>query len=563
MDEQQNHQNLNSDLESIYSFDSVATNERLLDRLDFDTASVRSNKSTNYRDRSLDSGNGQLNPKSSRYHDVNYYNNYLNQNRHNDLSSIVKLRNQDRHNARSQNSSGRDVTGNNLKFSSSRYNTASPNINTRDTNSYAKLKTIPKHSSFFANNATSEDISSEIVSLNYKSVEDLPASSSSSAIKSSNKDMFNHYTDDLAKTTSKLSLYPSNQTRPPPHLFQTQQRSVSGSSMTSNSSIPSNNSIDHPDIDFGTKPSHSASIPSQPLRMFTSRDEIFMLSRGNSHDNIKNEEQSSQISQPQIQTQLTQSTFHKSNSRSADLTPKEKSIIALELRSKGNHRESSYQLQILANDPFNYPKAMYHYAIALKYGYGLKQNYASSVKWICKCILVSTVDGKGNHETEQQLKSNLIVKLNKITPTEIVDLIIKDLRNTFETDPYGNGSNPESLYLTFKKFDKNQINRIISNNKSKSDVLALSYYELGKYLLSNNIQMSKDDEMNGIICLSKSASLGNVDAMEQLGEIWTTKTKNHKKDLFKAAAWLRSSELFGVKSIGNSWIYKDKYLNCS
>ena len=37
------------------------------------------------------------------------------------------------------------------------------------------------------------------------------------------------------------------------------------------------------------------------------------------------------------------------------------------------------------------------------------------------------------------------------------------------------------------------------------------------------------------------------------------KNPNLIKDLNKAAAWLRLAELLGVKDIGNSWIYKDKY----
>ena len=33
---------------------------------------------------------------------------------------------------------------------------------------------------------------------------------------------------------------------------------------------------------------------------------------------------------------------------------------AMELRGLGNHREASYQLQIAANEPYNYPRAMFY-----------------------------------------------------------------------------------------------------------------------------------------------------------------------------------------------------------
>ena len=51
--------------------------------------------------------------------------------------------------------------------------------------------------------------------------------------------------------------------------------------------------------------------------------------------------------------------------------------------------------------------------------------------------------------------------------------------------------------------------------------------------------VTNKDETNGINCLSKAGSMGYIDSMVQLGEIWCSKTKNRKKDLTKAAGWLR------------------------
>ena len=227
---------------------------------------------------------------------------------------------------------------------------------------------------------------------------------------------------------------------------------------------------------------------------------------------------------------------------------------AMELRGLGNHREASYQLQIAANEPYNYPRAMFLYAMALKFGQGVKQNYRHSIKWLTKCILLSSL-----HITLANI-SVVLEKLNALTIEDLIKLIMKNLTNTVDKDPHKNGQDPLILYPIFKALTKNQIAKVINISKIKGDVVAASYHELGNYLI-NGWGVTNKDETNGINCLSKAGSMGYIDSMVQLGEIWCSKTKNRKKDLTKAAGWLRLSEIFGVKSIGNSWIYKEKYMN--
>ncbi|KAI5951252.1 hypothetical protein KGF54_004326 [Candida jiufengensis] len=555
MNDQQ--QNLNSDLDSIYSFDSVATNERLLDRLDFDNASVS--------DRSIDSYNIDQKRKSQislnpRHNSVGYYNNYLNQVDNSNLNSIVKLRNQNQRSNSFKNINNQYINNNSYNNNINNYKQSNDHTKTnslsRNDLEDARLRSVSKNFISTTVNPKLDRITHEVASLKYDSIDDLPTSSSS------NNHLKNNNTkttgsdkslEDLTKNASKLSLYPPGQSRSP-HLFITQHRTTSGSSITSDSSNNSFNSSNH------NQQSTSTTRPQQ-LRMFTSREEIPTISK-NSSGNDNNDTEISEIRLQESPNIKHSSLTNLQTSRTLDLSPEERTNIALELRKQGNQREASYQLQIAANEPFNYPKAMYHYAVSLKYGYGVKQNFSSSSKWICKCILISSVNIK-NDESDQHTISVLVNKLNKLSHSEIMNLILSTLENTKNSDIYNNGSNPEEMYLIFKQYDKLKINHVISINKNKSDVVALSYYELGNFFLGGLISNSKDDEINGIICLSKSASLGYIHAMEQLGEIWTNKTKAHKKDLAKAAAWLRSSEIFGVKSIGNSWIYKDKYLNGS
>ncbi|RCK61071.1 Protein DSF2 [Candida viswanathii] len=228
--------------------------------------------------------------------------------------------------------------------------------------------------------------------------------------------------------------------------------------------------------------------------------------------------------------------------------PDHRTNYALQLRSVGNHREASYQLQIAANEPNNYPKAMFLYAMALKFGQGVKQNDRHAIKWLTKCILLSSLSINAHNI------SIVIEKLNGLPLDDVVKLIMKNLRNTVDKDVHQNGQDPLILYPIFLKLTKTQIAKVVSISRSKGDIVACSYHELGMLLINGCGQ-----EEDGICCLQKAGSMGYIDAMVKLGEIWSQKTKTHKKDLNKAAAWLRLAELLGVKDIGNSWIYKAKY----
>ncbi|KAK6202399.1 uncharacterized protein RJT21DRAFT_1797 [Scheffersomyces amazonensis] len=237
-------------------------------------------------------------------------------------------------------------------------------------------------------------------------------------------------------------------------------------------------------------------------------------------------------------------------------SPGSRTKLALQLRSLGKHREASYQLQIAANAPFNFPQAMYLYAVALRLGQGVKQNDLHAIKWLCKCIM-----SHSSHlqTASQSAVSSFMDKLHQSPPQNLISSIIRNLDNTVDRDYYKNGNDPILLGTLFAKLSKVQIAKVITVNKNQTDILALCYYELGNFLM-NGYGLEFKDEINGIKCLAKAGSLGHIPSMVLLGEIWSNKTKNHKKDLYQAAAWLRLGEIFGVKSIGNSWIYKDKYL---
>ncbi|CAH2352460.1 hypothetical protein CLIB1423_06S06942 [[Candida] railenensis] len=231
-----------------------------------------------------------------------------------------------------------------------------------------------------------------------------------------------------------------------------------------------------------------------------------------------------------------------------DLTPSARTNWAQELRNAGNHREASYQLQLAANIPNNYPKAMYLYAMALRYGQGVKLNERNSIKWLLRCLLVV----QNTTDTQSQSNNDYVSKLVDISPEDLVLIMNRYITSEPEVDPI-------QLYDYYSKLPAAQLTKLITSIKSQSNIIASTYHEVGNCLI-NGWGLQTKDEMSGILYLSKAGSMGNIASMAQLGEIWSSKSKLHKKDYFRASAWLRLSELFGTKSIGNSWIYKEKYI---
>lgn len=222
---------------------------------------------------------------------------------------------------------------------------------------------------------------------------------------------------------------------------------------------------------------------------------------------------------------------------------------ALAIRAQGNHREASYQLQTLANAPYNYPKAMYLYAKALKIGQGVKLNEAHSNKWLCRCILTSYI--AENSSPDSQAFTSYMSKLANLLPEILLEMVKINLA--------GQKYDPFVLMETFQALSQAALNKITQMNSSDKNIVGGAYALLAEALLKGQ-GMARKDEVTGRLFLEKSASLAYADSMTTLGELWCSKTKQFKKDYHIASAWLRLGELFGKKDIGNSWIYKSKYL---
>ena len=227
----------------------------------------------------------------------------------------------------------------------------------------------------------------------------------------------------------------------------------------------------------------------------------------------------------------------------SELSPQERTRIALSLRSVGKNREASYQLKLAADVPNYYEKAMFLYAMALRFGNGVKQNDRQALKWLCRCVLVKLCTSSGK----------VFEQIRDLEPEEMINFILLELKDVDNIDA-------NKLYESYSKSLNAHNTRQANIAKLQLDFIAASYHEIGNSLI-RGWGLAMKHEMKGLMFLTKAASMGYVDSMVRLGDIWCTKSKNRKKNNYKAASWHRLSELFGVKSIGNSWIYKEKYLD--
>lgn len=227
----------------------------------------------------------------------------------------------------------------------------------------------------------------------------------------------------------------------------------------------------------------------------------------------------------------------------SELSPQERTRIALSLRSVGKNREASYQLKLAADAPNYYEKAMFLYAMALRFGNGVKQNDRQALKWLCRCVLVKLRTSSGK----------VFEQIRDLEPEEMINFILLELKDVDNIDA-------NKLYESYSKSLNAHNTRQANIAKLQLDFIAAAYHEIGNSLI-RGWGLAMKYEMKGLMFLTKAASMGYVDSMVRLGDIWCTKSKHRKKNNYKAASWHRLSELFGAKSIGNSWIYKEKYLD--
>ncbi|KAL2859944.1 uncharacterized protein BJX67DRAFT_335757 [Aspergillus lucknowensis] len=173
----------------------------------------------------------------------------------------------------------------------------------------------------------------------------------------------------------------------------------------------------------------------------------------------------------------------------------------IELHEKGSLNESTYHLRIAAKQ--DHPVGMLLYALACRHGWGMRPNQQEGVRWLRKAM-----DSVG-------------LELNS------------------DADPSVSAKSREL-------------------QKAYRAQFALSVYELGVSHL--NGWGIEQDKALALRCFETAGRWGDADALAEAGYCYAEGV-GCKKDLKKAAKFYREAESKGMSMVGNSWIYKDKYMS--
>ena len=197
------------------------------------------------------------------------------------------------------------------------------------------------------------------------------------------------------------------------------------------------------------------------------------------------------------------STIRGKPSGSAEITAQEHCDIGLELHEAGELLKSTYHLRLAARSGL--PEAMFWYGLACRHGWGMRENKAEALQWLRRAV------DSGQLEVA-------------------------------EDEAYCQHGQPTDQ---FKK-------------KQHRAQYAVAIYELGKCYM--NGWGAAQDKPLALRCYEIAGNWGDADALVEAGYCYA-EAVGCKKDMKKAARMYRAAEAKGVSMVGNSWIYKDKYMD--
>ncbi|PWW78781.1 hypothetical protein C7212DRAFT_349346 [Tuber magnatum] len=185
---------------------------------------------------------------------------------------------------------------------------------------------------------------------------------------------------------------------------------------------------------------------------------------------------------------------------SATMSPDDHVQLGIDLHESGSLQESTYHLRFAANA--GHPTGMLLFALACRHGWGMKANQKEGVMWL--------------------------KKVTELASSEVAD------------DEQAGGS----------------VDYI--EKKGRRAQFALSIYELG--VSHMNGWGTEKDQGLALRCFEIAGRWGDPDALSEAGYCYAHGV-GCKKDLKKSAKFYRMAEAKGVNMVGNSWIWKDKYLD--
>jgi len=199
------------------------------------------------------------------------------------------------------------------------------------------------------------------------------------------------------------------------------------------------------------------------------------------------------------------STVRARQERSGEVTAEEHLNKGIRCHEAGSLNESTYHLRLAAKAGL--PTAMLLYALACRHGWGMRPNQAEGVQWLRRAVDCAQLEVADDEDLTKQGK-----------PGDILE------------------------------------------RKTHKAQFALSIYELGvSYMNGWGIQQ---DKALALRCFEIAGNWGDPDALAEAGFCYTEGI-GCKKDLKKAAKFYRLAEAKGMSMTGNSWIYKDKYMDDS
>ncbi|CAI9625352.1 unnamed protein product [Alternaria burnsii] len=183
-----------------------------------------------------------------------------------------------------------------------------------------------------------------------------------------------------------------------------------------------------------------------------------------------------------------------------EVTAQQHCDMGLELHEAGELLKSTYHLRLAARAGL--PEAMFWYGLACRHGWGMRVNQSEALQWLRRAV------------DSGQL--------------EVAD----------------DEAQPGTTDLTKKKQHRAQY--------------AVAIYELGKCY--GNGWGAPQDKSLALRCYEIAGNWGDADALVEAGYCYAEGV-GCKKNMKKAAKFYRAAEAKGVSMVGNSWIYKEKYMD--
>ncbi|KAF2132887.1 hypothetical protein P153DRAFT_354332 [Dothidotthia symphoricarpi CBS 119687] len=187
----------------------------------------------------------------------------------------------------------------------------------------------------------------------------------------------------------------------------------------------------------------------------------------------------------------------------AEVTAQEHCDKGVELHEAGELLKSTYHLRLAARAGL--PEAMFWYGLACRHGWGMRENKSEALTWLRRAVDSGHLEVADDEDQSRHGRPIDIVK-----------------------------------------------------KKQHRARYGVAIYELGKCYM--NGWGAAQDKTLALRCYEIAGNWGDADALVEAGYCYAEGV-GCRKDMKKAAKFYRAAEEKGVSMVGNSWIYKDKYMD--